>query len=166
MGQQIIGERGYTYEVKTKLIVWECPMQGCGIVYGIPQEFADSLSASGGAYYCPNGHRLSWSETDADRERKRADRAEQQARAARDSEEFHRQRAAAERRSAAAFKGQVTKMKNRIANGVCPVAGCKRSGFSNVMRHIASWHPAWHADHAHDLGNEKEETSGSDPVSS
>lgn len=49
------------------------------------------------------------------------------------------------RRQVAARKGQITKMRNRIANGVCPVPGCKRSGFDNVASHIATVHPNFHA---------------------
>lgn len=69
----------------------------------------------------------------------------------REYEQFYREQLASERRSAAALRGHITRLKNRIVAGVCPVPGCKRSGFSNVMRHVASKHPEWHADHAHDL---------------
>lgn len=59
-------------------------------------------------------------------ERRRADRM-------RDEKE------AAERRVSAA-KGQVTKLKNRTAAGVCPC--CTRS-FENLKRHMATKHPAF-----------------------
>lgn len=35
-------------------------------------------------------------------------------------------------------KGQLTKLRNRIANGVCP--WCQRS-FANVARHVEHQHP-------------------------
>ena len=40
----------------------------------------------------------------------------------------------------AAAKGQLTKMRNRVARGVCPQAGCKRS-FTNLHDHVATCHP-------------------------
>lgn len=43
-----------------------------------------------------------------------------------------------ERRAHAATKGQLTKTKKRIANGVCPC--CNRS-FANLERHMAGQHP-------------------------
>lgn len=45
----------------------------------------------------------------------------------------------------------VLEIKNRIAKGVCPVPGCRRSGFTKVMAHIASKHPDWAAEHAHEI---------------
>jgi hypothetical protein len=157
MAQQIIGKRGYMYGVKTTLVVWECPAQGCGIVYGIPQEFANSLQSQGGSYYCPNGHELSWDETDADRERKRAERAERRLRAEEDTSRRLTDNLRHQEHRARALKGHLTRMRNRIANGVCPVPGCKRSGFTNVMRHIAAKHPEWHHNHADELSADREE---------
>jgi hypothetical protein len=147
----IVGQRGYTYPIKTTLVVWECPTQGCGIVYGIPEEFADSLRANGGSYYCPNGHQLSWNETDADRERKKREAAERRAANYEQQADFERERAARARRSNIALRGHLTRIRNRIAAGVCPVPGCRRSGFAQVMRHLASKHPDWLAEHVHDL---------------
>jgi hypothetical protein len=147
----MVGQRGYTYPVQTKLCVYECPVQGCGIVYGIPKEFRDSLYKNGGSYYCPNGHILSWHETDADRERKQRQAAEQRAKQAEAAAARQRRRADAERRSAIALRGHLTRMRNRIANGVCPVPGCHRSGFVQVMRHLSSKHSDWLAEHVHDF---------------
>ena len=137
--------RNVTYDVVTSLVVWECP--SCGIVYGIPRQFADQIKAQGSHYYCPNGHRLSWRQSDADRERKRAERAEREASAARDTARRWRDNADRERRSAIAYKGHLTRIRNRIASGVCPVPGCKRSGFTQILRHITTQHPEWLHDH-------------------
>lgn len=138
-------ERNATYGEVVTLVVWECP--SCGIVYGIPKSFADACRSSGQRYWCPNGHHLGWNETDADRERKRAEQAERRASSAEDTARRWRENAGQERRSAIAYKGHLTRLRTRIANGVCPVPGCKRSGFSQVMRHIASAHPDWLHDH-------------------
>jgi hypothetical protein len=147
MGHVIAVRRNHTYPLTIQLEVMDCPV--CGIVYGLPKEFADDLRRQGrpAHYYCPNGHDLGWSESDADRQRKRADRAEREAERARRRGDDWMEEAEKARRSTAAYKGHITRMKNRIANGVCPVLGCKRSGFAQVLSHIASKHPAWLHDH-------------------
>ena len=141
----IIAKRNHTYGTEVSLAVHACP--ACGIVYGIPTDFRDHCKSNGQRYYCPNGHSLGWSETEAEIERKRAQVALRRASAAEDTARRWRENAANQRRSAAAYKGHLTRAKNRIVNGVCPVPGCKRSGFRQVMDHIATEHPSWLHDH-------------------
>lgn len=136
------------------LYVFSCP--NCGIIFGVPDEWDDWRRADHGSIYCPNGHSCSYSgptkaEKDAKAQRERAEAAERQA--ARLGALLDQETAAlqSERHRARALKGHMTRMRNRIANGVCPVPGCKRVGFSNVMRHIASQHPDWHHEHEHEL---------------
>lgn len=143
----IATRRRHVYPEVVNLCVWQCPE--CGIVYGIPQDFANACQRDGSSYYCPNGHSLGWHETDADRQKKRADAAERRANQAENAARSQRVRAEAEQRRASAYKGQATKIRNRIAAGVCPVPGCRRSGFSQVMRHIEAKHPSWAAEHVH-----------------
>ena len=137
--------RNHVYGVNVSLVVNECP--SCGIVYGVPDDFYEACRRNGERFYCPNGHSLGWSETDADRERKRADRAERALSAERDTARRLRDNVERERRSAAAYKGHLTRARNRIANGVCPVPGCKRSGFDHVADHIRDKHPDWAHEH-------------------
>jgi septal ring factor EnvC (AmiA/AmiB activator) len=90
-----------------------------------------TITECGGDFWCPNGHKLSYTETDADRLRDELARAKTdllRAREARDSAE----------RSAAAYKGEVTKAKKRAAAALCPC--CNRS-FVQLRRHLASQHP-------------------------
>ena len=61
---------------------------------------------------------------------------------------------AAAERSARAYRGHLTRMRNRIAAGVCPVPGCRRTGLTQTLRHIASQHPEWLAEHEHALVKE------------
>lgn len=117
----------------------------CGITFGISAEFEARRRSDHRDFYCPNGHNLAYNgpskaerERDAARElaareSRRRQYAEQRAQQASDEAER-------ERRSAAAYKGHATRIRNRIKNGVCPVAGCKRH-FTNVRRHIATQHP-------------------------
>lgn len=55
-------------------------------------------------------------------------------------------------RRARAARGQVTKIKNRVSNGVCPC--CNRS-FQNLRRHMATKHPGY----AHEDGLDEESKS-------
>jgi hypothetical protein len=112
----------------------------CGIPFGLPKNLCDARLKDGGSFYCPNGHRISWTESENDRLRKQAETLD--AKATRLLAE--RDRLAAERDHQKArvngYKGQLAKTKKRAARGVCPVVGCKRH-FADVERHIANKHP-------------------------
>ena len=137
----LAAQRRHNYPLSTLLEVHACAE--CGIIHGIPKDFLDYRRQDGQPFYCPNGHSLSYHETEEDRQRKRAQAAERRAAAATDTADRWRANAETERRSAIAYKGHLTRARKRIANGVCPVPGCKRSGFDRVMAHIASQHADW-----------------------
>ena len=126
------------------------PCAECGVLYGMPKSFLDQRRKDGGTFYCPNGHSLSYNETDLDRERKRRKRAEEDARWEADRAARARADADQAKASARAEKAAKTRIRNsrererqRVANGVCPC--CKRS-FRDLRRHMASQHPD-HAQH-------------------
>lgn len=116
----------------------------CGMIFAVPKALDSRWQRLGEiqTFYCPMGHpqsyvgksdeqklreaeknlkntrkRLEWAEHNANQARKDADRAE------------HR------RRGEMAAK---TRIKNRIANGVCPC--CNRT-FQNLARHMTNKHP-------------------------
>lgn len=60
--------------------------------------------------------------------------------------------AEAVKRSAAAYKGAATRLKNRAKAGVCPC--CNRT-FQNLARHMASQHPDHETDNVVELGQER-----------
>lgn len=134
-----------TYYFQNDISIIACAR--CQVSFGITADYMARRREDGQDFYCPSGHQNVYRETDLDRARKRAKKAEDAAAQARQSEQFHRDRAAQERRSSAAYKGHLTRAKNRVANGVCPVPGCKRSGFVRVAAHISSQHPTWAHDH-------------------
>ncbi len=128
------------------LYISDCPE--CGIVFCIPKAMEQRRRKDGKSFYCPNGHGMSWKETEADRERKKREQAERrltQERAWRDQAEAE---AAHEKRRRAAAQGQITKMKKRTGKGVCPVVGCKRH-FANLEAHMATKHPDYHDQEGH-----------------
>ena len=103
----------------------------CGIQYQVPEIFMTGKHESGDWWYCPNGHRWHYAETNADKERRRAECAEQEL--ARVLEQRNKAR-----RSLTAQKGVNTRLRKRVSAGVCPC--CNRS-FQNLRRHMANKHP-------------------------
>ena len=116
----------------------------CGMIFAVPKALDSRWQRLGETqtFYCPMGHpqsyvgkseaqklsetqkllknaqqRTKWAEHNATEARKDADRAE------------HRRRGE---------KAAKTRIKNRIANGVCPC--CKRS-FKDLHRHMQNKHP-------------------------
>lgn len=111
----------------------------CHVPFGIPQQWQDSLRESHATFYCPAGHGQHYNgKSDLEKAQERAARLERQV--ANREEDLRSERAShelTERRRRAA-KGQLTKTKKRIANGVCPC--CNRT-FADLGRHMAGQHP-------------------------
>jgi hypothetical protein len=112
----------------------------------LSEEREDVLRKNQNTFHCLWGHQQHFpaGPTEADKLRRERDRLKQEA--ARLEEEKRaawatahdqrEQRLAAERRASAA-RGQVTRLKNRAAAGLCPC--CNRS-FVNLQRHMATKH--------------------------
>lgn len=127
-----------------ELVVTSC---WCGINVAVPSSMYRWAQAdSANHIYCPLGHTFVYGTNETDRQRERADRLASQLRAARASTTATRDQLLAERRSNAAYRGWITRLRNRVANGVCPVNDCHRH-FENVERHIAAVHPDWAQSH-------------------
>ncbi len=118
--------------INTTYTTIDCP--NCGILFAITQELEERRRGDGKSFYCPNGHSMSYHGSTSEKLKKERDRSANlvarldQERARRDAAE----------RSRAAVKGQLTKVKKRVANGVCPC--CNRS-FSDLADHMATKHP-------------------------
>lgn len=112
----------------------------CGVRFGVPEGFTQHHRNSKATFYCPNGHSMAYTESEADRLRRERDQLKQ-------NEAWYEDRLKTERasretaeRKLAASKGQITKIKKRAANGVCPC--CNRT-FSDLGRHMHSKHPGY-----------------------
>jgi chromosome segregation ATPase len=123
----------------------------CGIELAIPENLYRRAHDEGASIYCPLGHTFVFTETT----KQRLERQLQKAREARDwaytSMNAARDQARAAERSKAAMKGHLTRMRNKVANGVCPVTGCRRH-FDNVQDHIRTVHDAWLIEHDIEIG--------------
>jgi DNA repair exonuclease SbcCD ATPase subunit len=118
-----------------RLVTEEC--YSCGVLFAMPQTLREKLLADHSRnFYCPNGHDQHYiGKTDAQLAQERAERLERQL-ANRDED------LRAERAAHRATKGNVTKLRKRVANGVCPC--CNRS-FANLHRHMENQHPDYAA---------------------
>lgn len=130
------------------LVVQDCV--SCGMTFGVTREFDRARLSDKQSFCCPRGHWQNYTgKSDAQAakdEKARADQAEQEARWQRERADRLRMERDATERQRRAMKGQVTRLRNRIANGVCPVQSCRRN-FANVKAHIESQHPEWAHDH-------------------
>lgn len=102
----------------------------CGVHFAVPEslerEYEDRNVR---ALYCPLGHSMV--------PKKGYSKAEELERAEARERHLLDQLDAAER-SKAALRGHLTRLRNRLVNGVCP--WCNRH-FTQVRRHVTSQHP-------------------------
>jgi len=110
----------------------------CGTVFAMEAKMRQNLLEDGGSFYCPNGHSQHYTEPEVARLKKQLAREAKMREAMettlRDTE---RQNAALER-SRSAIRGQVTKLKNEIARGLCP---CCQQHFPDLESHMTQAHP-------------------------
>ena len=129
-----------SFAATTTYEVVDCPR--CGQLFAITEEYVARRRDDGKTFYCPSGHSMSYTDTTQRQLQRERDRS---ARLAAQLDQARAERDATERRRRAT-KGQLTRVKNRVANGVCPC--CNRS-FSDLARHMESQHPDYAtADHA------------------
>jgi hypothetical protein len=128
-----------TITLQTTLEIQVCA--ACGITFAMPDHFVETRREDHKTYYCPNGHYLHFPQQ-SDAEKAQAE-AEKYKRLWKQEQRYAanvlNERNAAQKQLSAT-KGQMTKLKKRVANGVCPC--CNRS-FVQLERHMASQHPEY-----------------------
>lgn len=109
------------------LVVRSC---WCGIRFGVPGSLAGQYDDRRvDSLYCPLGHGMV---------PKRGHSKADLLRAAEARERHLEDQLDAAERSKRALRGHLTRLRNRLINGVCP--WCNRN-FAQVRRHVASQHP-------------------------
>lgn len=119
--------------MNTLLTLKEIRCCDCAMLFAMTDEFYQHRLANGRMFYCPAGHAQHFTARDdelAALKREKQSLQSQLTYAVTDAER--------QKREKINLKGQLTKTRNRIANGVCPC--CNRT-FQNVARHIAGQHP-------------------------
>ena len=122
------------------LVICTCP--SCFVTHAIPKGMHDRKLDEGGDVYCPNGHTWVFTTPKAVKLKRQLDAATRERDAARASLTHERDQRQAAERSAAAYKGQATRLRTRASAGVCPVPECHRH-FENLQRHMTSKHPGF-----------------------
>lgn len=110
----------------------------CGVRMAIPSSLYREARDNGQSVYCPLGHTFVWSETEVDRQRKRAEQAEGNLQRARERAQAERDLREDTERRLSAQKGATTRAKRRHAAALCPC--CNRS-FVQLRRHMENKHP-------------------------
>jgi len=122
---------------------WKCKCQ-----IWVPDELYHAAKASSAiSIFCGYGHSGVFRDgpTEVDKLRQERDRLAQQIAYKDDRIKQLREDAEAAGSRAAAARGQVTKIKNRVGHGVCPC--CNRT-FSDLARHMGTKHPTFTAEAA------------------
>lgn len=115
----------------------------CGTYFAAPRRLLDARRQDGRTFYCPNGHPMVFSVTEVDRLKGELAKAAHKLETAESIAAQERRNREYAERSRSALKGQVTKIKNRIAKGVCPC--CNRT-FVDLGRHMMTQHPDFEKD--------------------
>lgn len=121
----------------------------CGGTYAINERYREQKYQEGGSWKCPYCHTWWGYANNNENARLKRELAEKERvieernrslQWSRDEARRAEARAETDRRRAAAFKGQTTKLKRRVAGGVCPC--CTRT-FQNLARHMKGQHPEY-----------------------
>lgn len=120
----------------------------CKVAFGLPSDVHRVLRQSSQTFFCPYGHKnyyppkavVDQDQREKDTLRQERDRLKQQLAEKDDRIAAERQWRELADRKVIAAKGQITKLKKRAQNGVCPC--CNRT-FVDLQRHMASKHPAF-----------------------
>lgn len=113
----------------------------CGIQFAAPEHYVKKRRDDHKDFYCPNGHVLVFTgESEAQKLRAELEVERKRTKFWSDQSDRKRAEVEVEKRRTAAARGQVTKIKNRVGNGVCPC--CNRT-FQNLQRHMHTKHPGY-----------------------
>jgi hypothetical protein len=127
-----------TIDVLNTLTIAITACHACGVQFGMPKSLLAARRADGKGFWCPNGHSLAFRETETDRLRKELERTKRRAESLDAMATSALDQLASERKALSATRGQLTKTRKRIANGVCPC--CHRS-FVKLAAHMQTKHP-------------------------
>lgn len=102
----------------------------CGIYFAAPEQWRKERERRRDTWYCPNGHARCYL---AQSYEQKLASLQEDVRAARADAEVERNRTRA-------YKGHVTRLKNRVGKGRCPA--CSEE-FPNLAEHMHDAHPGF-----------------------
>lgn len=114
----------------------------CHMTFAVPAEFYRRCREDGASFRCPNPSCAWDSQSYRESEKQKLERQLAEERRRRESavkaRQWAEQTAERAKRQRAAARGQVTKIRNRVAAGLCP---CCRERFADLAEHMAAEHP-------------------------
>lgn len=113
----------------------------CGGQYALGKRYVEEQQQKGGYWNCPYC-KCSWDYGDSENAKLQRQLEAERNRVAyeRDKAARAEERAQREARRSAAARGQVTKIKRRVAKGACPA--CQHT-FPDLHAHMETEHPEW-----------------------
>lgn len=111
----------------------------CGGVYAISECYRQQKQETGGTWHCPYCQ-VAWGYVESQVQRLEKRLAQERARS-----DQARARSRELEKSVQATKGHLTRLKKRVANGVCP---CCQRQFANLAQHMRDQHPEYAATEA------------------
>lgn len=133
MSYNIQNKEGIQYSTLLQMETIIC--YKCAIPFAVPSNYKRHLQSSQDDFFCPNGHEQRYTKsTEQILREKIKDQEETFQRrlnwANQDNEMLKKERTV--------LKGKITRIKNRISNGMCPC--CNRT-FQNLVSHMKTKHP-------------------------
>ncbi len=130
--------------VTTTLAPIECVQ--CRMTFGAPESFITERRRDHKTFHCPRGHTNYFpGESDLEEQKRLRKQAERERAREAKWHDQTRSKLRSAKKSRDAHKGQVTRIKNRVAAGVCPC--CSRT-FRQLARHMKTKHPTWNKSEA------------------
>lgn len=139
------GKRGMNglIGVTVEMVVVTCCYEKCGITWAVPKDWQQRRRDDHHDFYCPNGHVQGYyGKSEKEKRIAELERTEKVLRShvehlAQDVDLERNARQSVQNRLRAT-RGVVTKIRNRVAAGVCPC--CNRT-FKQLARHMKDQHP-------------------------
>ena len=127
-----------TFTETVKFVVEHC--YKCGVAFGLPLDLYNSLKIKGQAqtFYCPNGHGQVYAQSVEQKLRAELATAKSNINFWQESSHRNHQDAQHFKRSRDAYKGVLTKTKERVSEGQCP---CCQRRFKWLKKHMRDAHP-------------------------
>lgn len=115
----------------------------CFVRFGVPIGFVARRRADKRDFWCPNGHGMSYTESELDKVRRERDRLAQKISEKDDEIRTANDRIERTERRLSAAAGHVTKLKNKAARGECP---CCHKSFVQLWTHMRKEHKGFLAE--------------------
>lgn len=112
----------------------------CGILFAVPSRQRRIWVNNGDDFYCPNGHRQHYTESTVQKLKKQLAHKQKVIEWREQDIRIHKNNNNNLKNTLRAEKGAKTRLKKRIANGVCP---CCHRTFKQLVAHMKNKHPKY-----------------------